>query len=85
MLSLSRPSFITIKVFIRARVFNMNGANIIASSLRVSLGGFPYLPSLLSELAHLLLKLYKGSAYVIGLLRQNVLRGVRHLHHRPWW
>ena len=74
--SSSRSSFLIIKVFMRGRVCKVNRANIIASSVMVMLCRYPHLFNLLSELLHLLLKLYKGPTYLISLLRRNAL-GVR--------
>jgi len=67
-------SFLIIKVFMGGRVFDVKRTSIVASSVRVSWCGFPYLYNLLSELPYLILKLYKGYTYLKGLLKRNALR-----------
>jgi len=54
------------------RVFDINTVSIIASLVRGSWCGSPYLRNLLSELPSSLLKLYKGLPYLMGLLKRNV-------------
>jgi len=70
----SWSSFLIIEVFMGGRVFYVNRASIVESSMRVLWCGFPYLCNLLSELPHLFLKLYKGPTNIKGLLKRNALR-----------
>ena len=67
------PSLI-IKVFMRARVCDINRIDIITLTVSVSLCGSPYLFKLLSELPYVLLKLNNGPMHLMDVLSRNAHR-----------